>query len=270
MLHSTPNPVSAVHCVWPESGMIHARSQTGVSTLVRCGRLLLSTTPLDVSVHPMTGGQWQQRTLQLPRGQYDLNRLRGWQLATTLETRELWHPSGWKQAAVRALTDHLDRAQHLPGSLRRREDLLLLLASVQIALEQQPDLSVSALADICCLSASRFHRVYTCAYGDTPRQAGNRFRLLHAMNLLAFTRLYTIEISQLCGYACRASLCRVISSELDMTPSEFRRAVREDAGVLWTTWQSLCDPGRNTGLRPSTACHRQVSRRLLPPSATPR
>lgn len=265
-------PTTSLYCVWPETGMVEARNDATLA-LVRCGRILISTSPLVVAGHPSTHAQWQQRVLHVARGLYDMPANGHWQLMTSLTLEERLSPLGWKAATDRGLQEHSRRYRCLPGSVRRREDLLRLLSIAQISLELAPDTAVHALAKICCLSPSRFHRVYAKAFDATPRQMGNQFRLLHAMSLLAHTRLFTIEVAQACGYACRASLCRVINSELGVTPSEFRESSSVDPGILWTAWGRLSNhdtvsPDAVTNLR--NHHHRQLSRRLPTASATPR
>ena len=265
-------PTTPLYCLWPETGMVEARSEV-TATLVRCGRMLISTSPLLVAGHPATHARWQQRVLHVATGIYSLPATAQWQFMTSITLDERWSALGWKAATNRGLREHAQRFRRLPGSSRRREDLLRLLSVAQLSLELAPDTAVQTLAKTCCLSPSRFHRVYARAFGATPRQMGNQFRLLHAMSLLAHTRLFTIEVAQACGYACRASLCRVINSELGVTPSEFREASSVDPGILWTLWANL---SAHDGIAADavstwrTSPHRQLSRRLPTASATPR
>ncbi len=61
------------------------------------------------------------------------------------------------------------------------------LIPVLRALEQDPDLSIEALAERACLSLYHFHRVFTAVAGEAPGEMCRRLRMQRAAWQLCYT-----------------------------------------------------------------------------------
>jgi len=89
------------------------------------------------------------------------------------------------------------------------------------------DHSVQMLAQSVHLSAERFAVIYKKTYGISPIRELIRKRISVAKELLLTTNLTIAEIGALCGYQDANYFSRIFTSEVQMSPSNFRKHCNE-------------------------------------------
>ena len=86
------------------------------------------------------------------------------------------------------------------------------------------DLSVPALAERAGLSARQFARAFAEQVGVTPGRYVDLIRLEAAQRMLTDTRDGVVRIARRCGYGTPEGMRRAFLRELDVSPTEYRRA----------------------------------------------
>lgn len=104
-------------------------------------------------------------------------------------------------------------------------DLVPLLIEVQHDLDSQ--LSLEALAKKYGYSPYHFHRFFSNAVGETPKQHVDRLRLERAAYHLAVTDDSVLGIAIKVGFKNHETFTRAFKRAVDWTPIEYRRACRE-------------------------------------------
>lgn len=89
-------------------------------------------------------------------------------------------------------------------------------------------ITVSELAKICGISVSLFHRTFRSATGMPPMEYVNYVRIQSAENLLAFTDMRIIDISEASGFESLSSFSRQFGKYNLMSPREFRKRKRAE------------------------------------------
>lgn len=89
------------------------------------------------------------------------------------------------------------------------------------------DISLDELAAEAQLSAFHFTRMFKQSFGVPPRVYLTRLRLEKACELLEATDLPVTEIAQEVGYSSNQVLARVFAKYQHMSPTDYRRAVRD-------------------------------------------
>ncbi|MBH0238401.1 helix-turn-helix domain-containing protein [Methylobrevis albus] len=89
------------------------------------------------------------------------------------------------------------------------------------------DISLDELAAEARLSTFHFARMFKQSIGVPPRVHLTRLRVEKASELLETTDLPVTEIAQEVGYSSNQVLARVFSKHRHMSPSSYRRAVRD-------------------------------------------
>ena len=84
------------------------------------------------------------------------------------------------------------------------------------------DLSITALADIACLSPHHFSRSFKKATGVGPRRYVIQRRLARAQTLLRRTNQPLARVAQETGFADQSHLTSVFRREMGVTPGRFR------------------------------------------------
>ena len=84
------------------------------------------------------------------------------------------------------------------------------------------DLDLLKLADIACLSAHHWHRVYHATQGETAAATVKRLRLQRAAGLLAQTDWPIARIAQHSGYPNLQSFTRTFKATHGMPPARYR------------------------------------------------
>jgi AraC family transcriptional regulator len=84
------------------------------------------------------------------------------------------------------------------------------------------EIDVARLADVACLSAYHWHRVYHAMRGETIAATVKRLRLQRAAADLANTTMSTKAIAQRCGYPNVQSFTRIFSSAYGLSPARYR------------------------------------------------
>jgi AraC family transcriptional regulator len=89
------------------------------------------------------------------------------------------------------------------------------------------DIKVDELATEARLSLFHFARMFKQSVGMPPRVYLTRLRLEKACELLEMTDLSITEIAQEVGYSSNQVFARVFLKHRRMSPSDYRRAVRD-------------------------------------------
>lgn len=112
-------------------------------------------------------------------------------------------------------------------------DLWPVLARIGAQLED--DLSLDTLAEGAALSPFHFHRRFSAAMGETPKQYVARLRLERAALRLRIERASIAEIALSSGFANHETFARAFRRQFEQSPSEWRAAPlpRADA-AQWT------------------------------------
>ncbi len=85
-------------------------------------------------------------------------------------------------------------------------------------------LDLLTLADIACLSAHHWHRVYHAMHGETVAATVKRLRLHRAAGYLAQSALRIEQIARMAGYPNVQSFTRIFKSVYGMPPARYRSA----------------------------------------------
>lgn len=101
------------------------------------------------------------------------------------------------------------------------------------------DISLDELAAEARLSPFHFARMFKHSLGVPPRVYLTRLRMEKVCELLAVTDLPISEIAHEVGYSSNQVLARVFMKHQRMSPTEYRRAVRDPLRVFV---QSACSP----------------------------
>lgn len=88
------------------------------------------------------------------------------------------------------------------------------------------DISISALANANGYSPVHFINLFKKHYGCTPKSYISFLRLKKAQHLLKSTNMSVGEISSECGFSDILYFCRFFKSHCNMTPTEFKKAVK--------------------------------------------
>jgi AraC family transcriptional regulator len=91
------------------------------------------------------------------------------------------------------------------------------------------DISLDELAAEARLSPFHFARMFKQSVGVPPRVYLTRLRMERACELLERTDLSVTEIAQEVGYSSNQVLARIFTKHQRMTPTDYRRAVRDPA-----------------------------------------
>ncbi|MGE6109739.1 AraC family transcriptional regulator [Aeromonas sobria] len=97
------------------------------------------------------------------------------------------------------------------------------LTPVLRALEQDPDLSIEALASRACLSLYHFHRVFTAVVGEAPGEMCRRLRMQRAAWQLCYTDASITAIALGAGLASSQAFAKAFRRHYGCTPGAFRR-----------------------------------------------
>ncbi|WP_429234145.1 AraC family transcriptional regulator [Aeromonas salmonicida] len=106
------------------------------------------------------------------------------------------------------------------------------LIPVLRALEQDPDLSIEALADRACLSLYHFHRVFTAVAGETPGEMCRRLRMQRAAWQLCYTDASVTTIALGAGLASAQAFAKAFRRHYGCTPGAFRRDKSKNGHLL--------------------------------------
>ncbi|MGZ8067746.1 AraC family transcriptional regulator [Aeromonas salmonicida] len=106
------------------------------------------------------------------------------------------------------------------------------LIPVLRALEQDPDLSIEALADRASLSLYHFHRVFTAVAGEAPGEMCRRLRMQRAAWQLCYTNASVTTIALGAGLASSQAFAKAFRRHYGCTPGEFRRDKSKNGHLL--------------------------------------
>ncbi|EOD55751.1 AraC family transcriptional regulator [Aeromonas molluscorum] len=91
------------------------------------------------------------------------------------------------------------------------------------ALEQNPELSLTEVAALACLSCYHFHRVFTAVTGESPGEMQRRLRLERAAVALRYGSDPVTSIALGAGFASSQAFAKAFRKQFAMTPGELRR-----------------------------------------------
>ncbi|MFQ2319287.1 GyrI-like domain-containing protein [Aeromonas caviae] len=97
------------------------------------------------------------------------------------------------------------------------------LTPVLRALEQNPDLTIEALASRACLSLYHFHRVFTAVVGEAPGEMCRRLRMQRAAWQLCYTDASVTAIALGAGLGSSQAFAKAFRRHYGCTPGAFRR-----------------------------------------------
>ena len=106
----------------------------------------------------------------------------------------------------------------------RIQDVIPLLIDVQSNLDR--DISLETLARQYGYSPFHFHRFFSHAVGETPKQHVDRLRLERAAYKLAITSETVLEIALSVGFKNHETFSRAFKRTFGCTPFDYRRACR--------------------------------------------
>lgn len=84
-------------------------------------------------------------------------------------------------------------------------------------------LDLESLADIACMSAYHWHRIYRAVLGETPAMTVKRLRLHRAAGELVTTMRPIAEIAKANGYANLQSFTRIFRADYGLPPAAYRK-----------------------------------------------
>lgn len=90
----------------------------------------------------------------------------------------------------------------------------------------EEDITVAGLANVACLSASHFARMFASATGLPPHRYVSQERLKNAMALLTAGKLPLSDIALSCRFSSQASFTRAFRRATGMTPGAYRDLTR--------------------------------------------
>lgn len=122
------------------------------------------------------------------------------------------------------LLDALMSSTNAAGQSRCGNRLVHLLARMEAAPEQA--WTVSQMARVMHLSASRLHALFRAELQQTPQEWLSTMRLRRVQQLLAKSDLPLAELALRSGYADQSTLTRAMRRNTGMTPAVYRRMQR--------------------------------------------
>ncbi|MCW7538239.1 AraC family transcriptional regulator [Aquabacterium sp. A7-Y] len=108
----------------------------------------------------------------------------------------------------------------LTGRIDYAERLRRVTAYIHDHLDEPLDLS--RLADVACLSAHHWHRVYHAVHGETVAATVKRLRLHRAAGYIAHGTMPIAEVARSSGYPNLQSFTRIFKSVYGMPPARYR------------------------------------------------
>lgn len=89
-------------------------------------------------------------------------------------------------------------------------------------------ISVQDMANVACLSVSRFHEIFRNLTGVSPHQFLIQIRLEQAIQLLSGSQLSVSEISYRTGFSSQSALTNALRKHRGVVPSSLRSSARHD------------------------------------------
>jgi AraC family transcriptional regulator len=129
------------------------------------------------------------------------------------------------------LADHrsIKKVERELPALRKstREEILkrLLLSTDYIYSHYDHDISLDALASVCCLSKFHFLRLFKIAFKITPHQFINRVRIERAQQLLKASQLEVSTIGKTVGFKDSSSFSRAFKTTIGAYPTQYRSMI---------------------------------------------
>ncbi|MFB0488671.1 AraC family transcriptional regulator [Methylobacterium sp. OAE515] len=157
------------------------------------------------------------------------------QLGMTILTELLQESSGGRmlvESAALALTARIAHAhgQSGPSAISAKVERVECPERIQRAVDyirENPhlDITISELADICCLSPFHFARSFKRATGKTPHGLISEVRLNHARKLLADRKHSLADVALLSGFSNQSAFSNAFKKALGCTPGSYRQMV---------------------------------------------
>ena len=186
---------------------------------------ILGRTTLEVFPPPLGPAYHEQDRQVLERGV---------RIRDRLELHYYSEGSCWYLTQKFPLYDAAGRVVGLAGTSRDISEprsgseayAMIARAVEHLRLNLAEPLRVEELARLAGLSTARFERLIKRIFYVTPVQLMTKTRLEAAAQMLAGGDLGIAEIAHACGYSDHRAFCRLFKAAVDMTPTEFRAAMR--------------------------------------------
>ncbi|HEY0301502.1 MAG TPA: AraC family transcriptional regulator, partial [Rhizomicrobium sp.] len=128
--------------------------------------------------------------------------------------------------AARLAQRYSDAAVPPPDRHHRLDNARLRRVLDYIDQNVDRDISIQELADVACLSAFHFARMFSAAMGMPPARFVSRQRLENAKSMLTNGKVPLSEIAFNSRFSSQASFHRAFRRATGMTPGEYQRQVR--------------------------------------------
>ncbi len=128
--------------------------------------------------------------------------------------------------------------------MNRSPDTLREITPLLIGVQSHPerDVSLETLASEYGYSPSHFHRLFTAAVGETPKEHVDRVRLERAAYRLSLTKESVLDIALSVGFRNHETFSRAFKRRFDLTPMAWRRSsMSHQASWMETSYFEQCD-----------------------------
>ena len=125
------------------------------------------------------------------------------------------------------LRKYPDATPVAPVTTVRRHEEALIAADKYLRTHLDEDVDLVNLAAPSNLHPTYFHKLYTAAYGYTPKEMHMRYRIRACWGHLRDDNLSIGEIARMYGFSSQAFFCRKFKEHTSQTPSQYRQGLRK-------------------------------------------
>lgn len=126
--------------------------------------------------------------------------------------------------ALLCKVSRLESAEQSAHSIAASSPFVCISPALQmIAQNYSDEITVSQMAQACCISEPQLRRLFLRAVGQSPVAYLSRFRLGMAISLLENSELSILQIANEVGYISSSSFYRHFTTEFGKSPREWRK-----------------------------------------------
>lgn len=125
------------------------------------------------------------------------------------------------------LRKYPDATPVAPVTTVRRHEKALIAADNYLQSHLDEDVDLAKLAQGSNLHPTYFHKLFTAAYGYTPKEMHMRYRIRAAWGRLRDDNIPISEIARMYGFSSHAFFCRKFKELTHQTPSQYRQGLRK-------------------------------------------